>query len=134
MEEFAQASGCPYVFYTAVQEEGETELGRFTRAIERSDTPRAAEVRAGLRPETWEAAFALAVEGATPAKPLILVIDELPYLAAKEPSIEAVLQMVWDRTFQNVPALVILIGSDEAMMTASPSRAGRFTTELGRWR
>jgi AAA+ ATPase superfamily predicted ATPase len=118
VEEFAQASGCPYVFYTAVQEEGETELGRFTRAIERSDAPRAAEVGAGLRPETWEAALALAVEGATPAKPLILVIDELPYLAAKEPSIEAVLQMVWDRTFQGAPVLVILIGSDEAMMSA----------------
>ena len=46
------------------------------------------------------------------------MIDELPYLAAKEPSIEAVLQMVWDRSFQGAPVLVILIGSDEAMMAA----------------
>lgn len=113
-----QGSGCPSVFFTAVQEEGEAELGRFTRAIELSDAPRAAEVRAGLRPETWEAALALAVEGATRAKPLILVIDELPYLAAKEPSIEAVLQMVWDRAFQGTPVLLILIGSDEATMAA----------------
>lgn len=118
VEEFAHASGCSYVFYTAVQEEGEVELGRFTRAIERSDVPRAADVGAGLRPDTWEAALALAVEGATRAKPLILVIDEFPYLAAKESSIEAVLQLVWDRTFQNIPVLVILIGSDEAMMAA----------------
>lgn len=118
VEEFAQSARCPCVFYTAVQEAGETELGRFAQAIERSEAPRAAEVRAGLRPETWEAALALAAEGATRAKPVILVIDELPYLAAKEPSIEAVLQMVWDRSFQGAPVLVILIGSDEATMGA----------------
>lgn len=76
VEEFVQGSGCPSVFYTAVQEESETELRRFTRAIEASDAPRAAEARAGLRPETWEAALALAAEGATRAKPLILVIDD----------------------------------------------------------
>lgn len=118
VEEFAQSAGCPCVFYTAVQEEGGTELGRFTRAIERSEAPRATDVAAGLRPETWEAALALAADGATRSKPVILVIDELPYLAAKEPSIEAVLQMVWDRTYQSAPVLVILIGSDEAMMGA----------------
>ena len=60
----------------------------------------------------------MAAEGATKAKPVILVIDEFPYLVAKEPSIEAVLQMVWDRSLQRVPVLVILIGSDEATMEA----------------
>jgi AAA+ ATPase superfamily predicted ATPase len=118
VEEFAQASGCPCVFYTAVQEEGEIELRRFTRTIERSGTSRAADIASGLRPENWETALALAVEGATKARPLILVIDEFPYLATKEPSVEAVLQMVWDRTFQSAPVLIVLIGSDEAMMAA----------------
>lgn len=118
VEEFAQASGCPCVFYTAVQEEGETELGRFTRTIERSGAPRAADIASGLRPENWETALALAAEGATKARPLILVIDEFPYLAAKEPSIEAILQLVWDRDLQDAPVLVVLIGSDEAMMAA----------------
>ncbi len=118
VEEFAQANECPCVYYTAVQEEGEVELIRFARAIEGSDAPQAAEIRAGLRPDTWEAALALAVDGATRERPLILVIDEFPYLAAKEPSIEAVLQMLWDRRLQNAPVLTILIGSDEAMMAA----------------
>lgn len=118
VEEFAQSAGCPCVFYTAVQEEGEAELVRFVGAIERSEAPAAARIAAGLRPETWEAALALAVEGATKSRPLILVIDELPYLAAREPSIEAVLQAVWDRTLQRAPVLVVLIGSDEAMMAA----------------
>ena len=118
VEEFAERSGCPCVYYTAVQEEGEVELLRFARAIERSGAPRAADVAAGLRPESWEAALALAAGGATKARPVVLVIDELPYLAAKESSIEAVLQLVWDRTLQSAPVLVVLIGSDEATMSA----------------
>ena len=117
-EEFARASGSPYVFYTAVQREGEAELRRFVEAVADSDAPRAADVRAGLRPESWEAALALAAEGASRQRPPILVIDEFPYLAAKAPEIEAVLQKVWDRSWQSTPVLVVLIGSDEAMMRA----------------
>ena len=117
-EEFARASGCPYVFYTATQQGGEAELDRFVEAVEASDAPRAADIGSGLRPESWEAALALAAEGAPRERPLILVIDEFPYLVAKEPSIEAVLQMVWDRSWQGSPVLVLLIGSDEAMMRA----------------
>jgi uncharacterized protein len=118
VEEFARRTGNPCVFYTAVQEEGEAELRRFATAIERSEAPAAAAVRDGLRPETWEAALELAARGSTKAKPVILVIDEFPYLAAKEPSIEATLQLAWDRGFQRAPVLVILIGSNEAMMSA----------------
>lgn len=117
-EEFAAASGCPYVYFTATQQDGLGELERFLQAVQESDVPRAADLRGGLRPETWEAALAFAVEGATKSRPLILVIDEFPYLVAKEPSIESVLQKVWDRQLQAEPVLVILIGSDEAMMRA----------------
>lgn len=117
-EEFACGAGCPYVYYTAVQQAGEAELGRFVEAIEASDAPRAEDIRTGLRPDSWEAALALVAEGATPERPLILVIDEFPYLVAKEPSIEAVLQKVWDRSLQAAPIVIVLIGSDEAMMRA----------------
>lgn len=117
-EEFAQVSGCPYVYFTAVQQSGEAELSRFVAAIESSDAPRSEDVRAGLRPQSWEAALALVAEGASRERPLILIIDEFPYLVAKEPSIEAVLQKVWDRSLQPAPVLILLIGSDEAMMRA----------------
>jgi AAA+ ATPase superfamily predicted ATPase len=117
-EEFARASGFPYVYYTATQQAGAAELGRFVEAIEDSVAPRAADVRAGLRPESWEAALALAAEGASPAQPVILVLDEFPYLEQKESAIEAILQKVWDRDWQAMPVLVLLIGSDEAMMEA----------------
>lgn len=121
-EEFARTSSSPYLYYTAVQQPGEAELSRFVAAIESSDLPRAADVRAGLRPESWEAALTLAAEGADRERPLIVVVDEFSYLVEKEPSIEALLQKVWDRSWQSRPVLVVLIGSDEAMMRALTER------------
>jgi uncharacterized protein len=118
VEELIQRSGCASVFYTAVQGPGPQELERFLETIARSDAPAGADVRAGASAESWEAALALAARGATPTAPVIVVIDELPYLVAKEPTIEAVLQLLWDRTFQRQPVLVILIGSDRATMEA----------------
>ncbi len=117
-QEFAAEAGCPVVYYTAVQQGGEAELGRFVESLEASDAPAADAIRSGLRPESWEAALTLAAEGASPARPLVIVLDEFPCLAAKEPSIEAVLQKVWDHSWQSRPVLVVLIGSDEAMMRA----------------
>lgn len=117
-DEFVRASGCPYVYFTAIQQDGEVELGRFVAAMETSEVSRAADIQAGLRPQSWEAALTLVAEGATSERPVIVVIDEFPYLVAKEPSIEAVLQKVWDRALQSAPVLLLLIGSDETMMRA----------------
>jgi len=118
VEEFAQRSGCPYLFYTAVKEEGESELGRFLEALAQSELPAAAQRRAGADASTWEAAFDLAVRDATRESPLILIVDEFPYLAEKSPTIEAVMQLIWDHTVQRVPVLLVLIGSDRATMEA----------------
>jgi uncharacterized protein len=118
VEELIQRSGSPAVFYTAVQGPGPQELERFMTAVAHSDVPAGVEIRTGTSASSWEAALALAIRGASRADPIILVIDELPYLIAKEPTIEAVLQLLWDRTFQRTPVLVILIGSDRATMEA----------------
>ncbi|MHB1469375.1 MAG: AAA family ATPase, partial [Solirubrobacteraceae bacterium] len=124
VEELIARSGCRSISYTPVQGPSSQELERFLGAVSRSDAPAAQEVRRGASARSWEAALTLAAQGATRRAPLILVIDELPYLAAKEPTIEAVLQLVWDRTFERMPVLVILVGSDRAMMEA--------LTEVGR--
>ncbi len=109
---------CPSVFYTPVQGPGPYELERFVGAIARSDAPAALDVRRGATAHSWEAALSLAVSGASRRAPVILVIDELPYLVDKEPTIEAVLQLVWDQALQHQPVLVLLIGSDRATMEA----------------
>lgn len=124
VEEFIDRAGCPSIFFTAVQGPSFQELGRFLEAIARSDAPAAEDVRGGAAAHTWEAALTLAVRGATRAAPIVLVLDELPYLTAQEPTMEAVLQLAWDRTLQRLPVLVLLVGSDRATMEA--------LTEVGR--
>jgi AAA+ ATPase superfamily predicted ATPase len=118
VDEFVRGSGCPHVFYTAVQGSSARELDRFLLAVGDSDAPAADLIRAGAGADTWEAALRLTVRDASQGRPLIVVIDEFPYLVDKDPSIEAVLQAVWDRTVQGVPVLLILIGSDVATMEA----------------
>lgn len=117
-QELIRRSGCRSVFYTPVQGPGPRELERFVSAIARSDTSAAADVRRGAGAHSWEAALELAVSGASRREPVVLVIDELPYLVDKDPMIEAVLQLVWDRAWQHQPVVVLLIGSDRAVMQA----------------
>ncbi len=117
-EEFIRRSGCASVFFTPVQGPGTQELDRFLDAVAQSDAPAGEDVRSGASAQTWEAGLALAVRGATAEAPVIVVIDELPYLTAKEPTIEATLRLSWDRTFQREPVLLILVGSDRSTMEA----------------
>ncbi|MGP3958635.1 hypothetical protein ACTWPT_21705 [Nonomuraea sp. 3N208] len=47
-----------------------------------------------------------------------MVIDELPYLIKADPSLEGVLQKLFDKEFSRRPVLLLLIGSDLSMMEA----------------
>jgi plasmid stability protein len=47
-----------------------------------------------------------------------VVIDELPYLIKTDPGLEGTLQKAFDREFSRRPVLLLLIGSDLAMMEA----------------
>src|SRR5450759_3538048 len=67
-------------------------------------------------PTTWREAFnrwALAARNA----PLIVVLDEFPWAVEPDPSLEGELQVAWDTTLSKLPILLILIGSDVAMMS-----------------
>jgi AAA+ ATPase superfamily predicted ATPase len=48
--------------------------------------------------------------------PAILVIDEFPWANDASPGLDGLLQSLWDLTLVRRPVLVLLIGSDEAMM------------------
>jgi len=48
--------------------------------------------------------------------PIVVVLDEFPWLIESDASIEGELQVLWDRTLDKLPILLILIGSDVAMM------------------
>ena len=117
VEEFIGRAGVPSVFYVASRQSAARELELFGEAIAASDAP-AAEIAQSGPLGSWDAALALLARDATADSPLILVIDELPYLIESEPAIEGTLQKAWDRLLSKAHVLLVLVGSDLSMMEA----------------
>ena len=117
VEEFIGRTGVPSVFYVASRQSAARELELFGEALAASDAPAAEIARSGSL-GSWDAALALLARDATADSPLVLVIDELPYLIESEPGIEGTLQKAWDRVLSKAHVLLILVGSDLSMMEA----------------
>ena len=117
--EFVARAGAPVVFFTASRRPPNVELALFAEAVTQSG------VQAGVALESavassWEAGLSLATQGAAPGRPIVVVIDELPYLVETEPAIEAILQKIW-QTLEGRAVLLVLIGSDVSMMESLSS-------------
>ena len=67
-------------------------------------------------PTTWREAFNRWAIAASNAR-VIVVQDEFPRAVETGPSLEGKLQVAWDTTLSKLPILLILIGSDVAMMS-----------------
>jgi AAA+ ATPase superfamily predicted ATPase len=118
VEEFIERSGANAVFYVASRLPADDELEAFRKAIA-SSPAKSAEVAAAGPLGSWQAALAVLAAEATVEDPLIVVIDELPYLVDSYPPIEGVLQTYWDRTLEGKAAvLLVVVGSDISMMEA----------------
>lgn len=117
IEEFVRRSGARHVFYTASRQSGPEELRNFNDQMAASSL-RSASVAAAGPAGSWEAALTIATSQATREQPVVLVIDELPFLVESEPAIEGILQKQWDRLLESLPVLLVLIGSDISMMNA----------------
>lgn len=116
IEEFLQRAEVPALFFTAsAQPSVERDLRLFTEAVEASDLP-AAGVFHGQSPADWDAALSLLAKALPADRPSVLVLDEVPYLIAADPGFEGTLQKLFDREFAKLPVLLVLIGSDLAMM------------------
>ncbi len=114
-----------HAFFTASKGQPSAQaLAGFLGELERSTLAVAGLLASGVRPDGWEAALRLTATTYEAAMrdgesaPMCLVIDELPWLAEQEPSIEGVLQSVWDRHMRRLPIMLVLIGSDLHMMEA----------------
>ncbi|MGH3832843.1 MAG: ATP-binding protein [Pseudonocardiaceae bacterium] len=118
--EFADRSGLPQLFFTASRlASPQEELARLAQEARRSALP-GAQLFDGITFDNWHAALRQ-VASALPAGPAIVVFDEFPWLTEASPSLEGALQVAWDRVFESRPVLMILIGSDLAMMEALTS-------------
>lgn len=119
VEEFIDRVDPPSVFFAASRQTPERELTLFARTTAASSLPARDQVE-GVGFETWQAALVAAGAGAQKARPSVIVLDEFPYLlgetrSSREPVLGAV-QAAWDRVLSKRPVLLILIGSDQAMM------------------
>lgn len=118
VEEFLARSRLPHVFFTAVGGARLEDLEGFAAEIARSSLPGAERAADFATPQTWDAAFTL-LAGMLPTDgPSVVVMDEMPYLAQQDPGFEGALQKAFDRTLSKLPVLLVLIGSDLAMMEA----------------
>ncbi len=116
IEEFCGRAAVPYVFFTASQQ-GRGELELFTGDVALSNLP-GRDGFTGVGPQTWDSALRLLAAAIDDGTPTVAVVDEFPYLVADDPTIEATFQKQWDRLLSKKPVLLILVGSDLAMMTA----------------
>jgi AAA+ ATPase superfamily predicted ATPase len=115
VQEFCDASGARYCFYQAPARPRNEALNEWVEAVQES-TLTAAPAFEGASYAGWSSALRAAVQGATADAPVILVIDELPYLVEHDPGFTADLQKAWDRTLERADVLVICVGSDVRMM------------------
>ncbi|MDT8437044.1 MAG: ATP-binding protein [Gemmatimonadota bacterium] len=119
LTEWLRRRGGRYLYYQALNKPVDQELESFARAVARSSLQVLPPLAAGgtVWPG-WEAALeALAAEAAG-SGPIVVVLDEFPYLVERDSSLEATLQAAWDHTLQRRAILLIVVGSDLSMMEA----------------
>lgn len=117
VEVFCEQSGAPFVYFQADQGATSAE-GRaaFAEAIRWSDLPDRELFADGTVWPTWSAFFRQLAAALPADRQSIVVIDELPWLLESDPALEGQLQTAWDRALSRKPVMLILIGSDLAMM------------------
>lgn len=118
IDEFLRRAGLPHVFFAASRQSLARELELFVEELSATELPAGEMVRAGLTPDSWDAALAQLAQSSDAQRPAVVVIDEFPWMVEQDESIEAVFQKTWDRRLKGAPLLLILVGSDLAMMEA----------------
>jgi AAA+ ATPase superfamily predicted ATPase len=117
VEHFAERSGVAYGVVAGMK--GTPVDVQMRRAAEtlRSSTRPLPAIEAGLAlPSGNWYDLVSRLQFALDEDPAILVIDEFPWANDASPGLDGLLQSLWDLTFVRRPVLILLIGSDEAMM------------------
>ena len=114
--EFAERSGLAYAYFQATHyADATTQLTELAQAIA-SSTLSGASIAQGIQPDSLDAALRLAAAAACDTEPSLLVIDEIPWLLESRPGFAGQLQRVWDHHLSSKPIMLLLLGSDMAMM------------------
>ena len=103
------------MFYCAASRQKHLELNLFSEAVAESNLS-LGDIFDGVHLDNWDVALRLLGQALLNDIPSIVIFDEFPYLCEKDPYVEAIFQKQWDRTLSTKPVLMILVGSDLAMM------------------
>jgi uncharacterized protein len=110
------------VFFGATQQAQGVELSRLADAVRRDLGDQAADLAGGSF-ASWEAALRFFAAVAR-EQPLVVVLDEVPYLTASTPGFASVVQAVWDHLPAGTQLTLVLCGSAIGMMEAMIGAGG----------
>lgn len=114
---FCERAGVPSVIHQATRgEDPDRERTRFLDAVRCSSLPDVSLLAGVERVADWDAALRQLAAVLPDDQVSVVVVDELPWLLEADPAAEGSLQTVWDRVLSHKPVLLIMIGSDLAMM------------------
>ncbi|GMU58229.1 MAG: ATPase AAA [Candidatus Xenobia bacterium] len=102
----------PALVYVAAQTTLSEQLREFSAALEEA-VPEAA----GVSFADWTSAWRFLAARST--QPLLLVLDEFPYLAEADPALPSVIQRAWDGGLKDSQLRVVLCGSSISVMERS---------------
>ncbi|MEU6584675.1 DUF234 domain-containing protein [Nocardia sp. NPDC046763] len=118
MQEFCDRSGLPYLVFQATRGRNPAaERDDFAATVAHSPLP-GAELVAGISAGDWNQALRTLSIALPDAAASIVVLDEVPWLVEQDSEFEGALQTVWDRHLSAKPVLLVLVGSDIAVMEA----------------
>lgn len=126
------AEGKRALFFGATQQADAVELARLAETVGRDLGSEAMDL-AGGRFASWEGALRY-FAAMSASDPLLVILDEVPYLARSNPAFPSILQAVWDHLRTGTKLMLVLsgsaIGSIETMLGAGGALRGRPTEAI----
>lgn len=120
------------IFFPATRQAEAIELRRLHETLSRDLGSAAADLTGGGF-SSWEAALRFLAASARD-EPLLLVVDEVPYLAQSTPGFPSIVQSVWDHLGRGTRFMMVLTGSAvgtvESMLGPGGALRGRPTATL----
>ena len=116
VQEFCDRAGVPYLFFTATKGASSVEsVATFYADLRDSSVPTDPELVPTPSAASWPEALRT-LASVLPDTPVIVVLDEVPWLVEQDTVFDGALQTVWDRLLAHRPVLLLLLGSDIHMM------------------
>ena len=124
-------AGKRVVFYQATQGAEAVELKSFTQSVRSAIGSE--QLPPGYAFPSWETALDF-LAGRSEESPLVVILDEFPYLADTSPALPSEIQRWWDRNGRSRPLMLVLCGSAltfmERLERADAPLHGRFTRRI----